>query len=185
MDTQFSVFEILEIAEEVERKAACFYLRLAERFPDRERRGLYYDLAAWRTRHQQAWARVRQGYSERTGEFGIFDPDNYVLSNPQVMASLTLFGVSPANQRRPSGCETRAQILQDAVERAKGVIIFYHGLKEFAGGLEARMMIDNMISEEERHVRLLSHSLESTGKAADGRCGCQSPRRAEVKNCPQ
>ena len=97
---QFNVVEVLRIAEELEHKAARFYLQAAERFADPERRNIYYNLAAWRARHQQAWARIRREYSERTGEFGTFDPDNYVLSNPQVMASLTCFATSPELARQ-------------------------------------------------------------------------------------
>ena len=32
-------------------------------------------------------------YSEKTGEFGVFDPDNYVRSNPWTMAGL--MGTAP------------------------------------------------------------------------------------------
>jgi len=159
-DTQFNVFEVLRIAEEVEHKAAKFYLRAAERFADRGRRNIYYNLASWRARHQQAWARIRREYSERTGQFGTFDPDNYVLSNPQVMASLTCFAASPGPHGKPSGTETAEQIIRDAIQRARGVAIFYNGLKGFVRDPESRMMIDNMVGEEGRHIRLLSRSLE-------------------------
>jgi rubrerythrin len=160
MDTQFNVFEVLQIAEEIEHKAARFYLRAAERCPDPQRRNIYYNLASWRSKHQRAWARIRQEYSDKTGEFGTFDPDDYLLSNPQIMAGLTWFGTDPSSYRWPTGQESKEQILRDAVRRSKGVVIFYHGLKEFAADPDGRMMIDNMISEEDRHIRLLSRSLE-------------------------
>jgi rubrerythrin len=160
MDTQFNVFEILQIAEEVETKAAQFCLRAAERFADEERRNLYYSLADWRARHRDTWRRLRRQYSERTGEFGIFDPDNYVLSNPRTMAGLTGYGTDPNGHSRPTGYETKDQILHDAIRRFQGIIIFYHGLKEFARGPDSRMMIDSMISEENRHIHLLTHALE-------------------------
>ena len=160
MDTCFNVFEVLEIAEEVEHKAAKFCLRAAERFADWERRNVYYNLAAWRAKHQQAWARIRQEYSEQTGQFGTFDPNNYVLSNPQVMAGLTCFGSETGGRGLPSGHETKAQVIGDAIRRSEGVVIFYHGLKEFARDPESRRMIDNMIDEESRCIRLLSKLLD-------------------------
>ena len=156
MDTCFNVFEVLRIAEEVEHKAARFCLKAAERFVDWDRRNIYYNLASWRAKHQQAWARIRQEYSEETGQFGTFDPNDYVVSNPQVMAGLTCFGTEANPHGQPTGHETRTQVVGDAIRRSEGVVIFYRGLKEFAGDPASQRMIDNMIDEECRHVRLLS-----------------------------
>lgn len=159
-DVQFNVFEVLRIAEELEHKAAKFYLQAAERFDDPDRRNVYYNLAAWRARHQRMWARIRREYSERTGRFGTFDPDNYVLSNPQVMASLTSFATRTKSSGEPTGRESDEQIVRDAIQRSQGAAIFYQGLKGFAQDSESQMMIDNMIAEEQRHIRQLSRSLE-------------------------
>jgi rubrerythrin len=158
MDTQFNAFEILQIAEEVESKAAQFYQQAAERFADEDRRRLCYGLADWRAEHRDAWRCLRRQYSERTGEFGCFDPNNYVLSNPQTMAGLTGFGTDRNGHSRTTGCETKEQILQDAIRRSQGIAIFYHGLKEFARGPDGRMMVDNILSEEDRHIRLLTNA---------------------------
>jgi len=160
MDTQFNVFEILQIAEEVESKAAKFYLYVAEQFADAERRNVCRSLAAWRTEHRDAWRRIRRQYAERTGDCGTFDPNNYVLSNPRIMAGLAGFGTDLNGPSRISRYETEEQIIQDALRRSQGIIIFYHGLKEFTRGPDGRTMIDNAISEEGRHVRLLTDTLE-------------------------
>ena len=160
MDTQFNVVEVLRIAEEIEHKAARFYLKAAERFSDSPRRNICYNFASWRAKHKQAWARFREEYSEKTGEFGTFDPDNYVLSNPQVMASLPWFGTGNRSYHEPTGYESGAQIVRDAIRRSESVLIFYHGLKEFARDPASRRMIDAMIGEEERHIRHLNRSLD-------------------------
>lgn len=160
MDTQFNVFEILQIAEAVETKTAKFHLRAAERFADEERRSIYYSLADWRAKHRNTWSRIRRRYSEKTGEFGVFDPDNYIRSNPWTMAGLTGYDTDANGHSRPTGHETKEQILQDAVRRSRDIIIFYHGLKEFARNPDSHMMIDNMINEEHRHIRLLTQALE-------------------------
>ena len=170
MEPEFSVFEVLEIAEEVEHKAAKFYLRVAERFADEQRRNLHYSLAAWRARHERAWARIRREYSDRTGDLGTFDPDDYLLSNPQTMAGLTSFGSDPDSRNVPRGHETEEQIVHDAIRRSQDVSIFYDGLKTFARDTESRIMIDGMISEENRHIRLLLRALtqmqETSGNSA-------------------
>jgi len=163
---QFNVFDVLRIAEEVEHKAAQFYLRAAVRLPDLERRTIYYRLAGWRARRERAWARTRREYSERTGEFGTFDPDNYVLSNPQVMAGLTCFAAPSPSQGGPVGHESPRQIVHDAIRRSQDTIVYYEGLKGFALGPESERMIDRMIAEEDRYIRLLSRSLEKMEEPA-------------------
>lgn len=168
MDACFNVFEVLQIAEEVEHKAARFCLKAAERFIDWERRNIYYNLASWRAKHQQAWARIRQEYSEKTGELGTFDPDDYVLSNPQVMVGLTCFGIEANSQGRPTGYESKSQIIRDAIRRSEGVVIFYHGLKAFAGDPAGQGMIDNMIEEENRYIRLLGRLLGRVQGPSEG-----------------
>ncbi len=156
VDTQFNVFEVLRIAEEIEHKAAKFYLNAAQRFSDPPRRNICYNIASWRASHERAWARLRREYSDRTGDFGTFDPDNYVRSNPQVMAGLPWFGA----RDQFTGHESASQIVRDAIRRSESVLIFYHGLKEFARDPAGRGMIDAMTDEEDRHIRQLNRFLD-------------------------
>jgi len=161
METKFNVFEILQIAEQVEHKAAKFYLTTAERFGDAEIRDVCYRLATWKAKHEKVWARMRKRFSEKTGEFGTFDPDNYVLSNPTVMASLTGFGTKQGAPDRLTGKESKKQILRDAIRRANEVIIFYSGLKDFARDPASAGVIDKMIREENRQIGLLTEELKA------------------------
>ncbi len=160
METKFNVFEILQIAEKIDHNGAKFYLKTAELFDDPELRNIYYKLANWRARHEKILAQRRKRFSEKTGEFGTFDPDNYVLSNPQVMAGLTVFAHKPNSSGRLTGAESKEQIIKDAVRRAKEAIIFYTGLKDFARDPASKDTIDKIIKEESRHIRLLTEQSE-------------------------
>jgi rubrerythrin len=160
METKFNVFEILQIAEKIDHNGAKFYLKTADLFDDPELRNIYYILANWRARHEKILAQRRKRFSEKTGEFGTFDPDNYVLSNPHVMADLTVFAHTPDSSGRLTGAETREQILKDAIRRAKEAIIFYTGLKDFARDPASKDTIDKIIKEENRHIRLLTEQSE-------------------------
>jgi rubrerythrin len=160
METRFSVFEILQIAEQVEHKGAKFYLKTAELFDDPELRDIYYRLAGWKAKHEKIWARMRKRFSDKTGEFGTFDPDNYVLSNPAVMSGLTWFGTNQEGNVRLTGRENRRQILKDAIRRANEVIIFYQGLKDFARDPASEETIDKIIGEENRQIELLMEELK-------------------------
>jgi rubrerythrin len=160
METRFSVFEILQIAEQVDHKGAKFYLKTAELFADPDLRDIYYRLATWKAKHEKIWARMRKRFSDKTGEFGTFDPDDYVLSNPQVMSGLTWFGTKQGRVDQLTGKENKRQILNDAIRRANEVIIFYQGLKDFARDPASRDTIDKIVREENRQIELLLAELK-------------------------
>ncbi len=160
METRFNVFEILQIAEKIEHNGAKFYLNAAELFDDLEFRNICYKLANWKARHEKILAQRRKRFSEKTGEFGTFDPNNYVLSNPHVMAGLAVFATKPGSLKGPPGRENIKEIFKDAISRAKEAIVFYNGLKGFARDPASNDTIDMIIKEENRHIRLLSEQLE-------------------------
>ncbi|MHC4353785.1 MAG: ferritin-like domain-containing protein [Planctomycetota bacterium] len=166
METIFNVFEILQIAEKIEHNGAKFYLRTAERFDDPEVRDTCYKLANWKARHEKILAQRRKRFFEETGEFGTFDPDNYVLSNPRVMAGLAVFATEPGTLKGPLKLEDRPQIFKDAIRRAKEAIVFYHGLKDFTRDPACKETIDAIIKEEKRHIRLLTEELDQKGPVA-------------------
>ncbi len=160
MEKKFSVFEILEIAERIEINAARFYLKAAELFDDPEHRNIYYKLANWRAKHEKILAQRRKEYSEKTGELGTFDPDDYVLSNPEVMAGLTWLGSKTDHTKELTGQESIKEILLDAIKRADEVLAFYEGLKDFARDPAGEGAIDKIIEEEKQHIRLLTEQLQ-------------------------
>jgi rubrerythrin len=159
LETKFNVFEILRVAEGIEHKAALYYIKSVELFNDSGCRDVLYKLANWRAKHEKLWARMRKRYSEKTGEFGHFDPDNYVQSNPQVMAGLTSFAARPGSVKKLTGRETKKEILKDAVSRSDETIIFYQGLKDFARDPASEDVIDNLIKEETKHIDLVTKQL--------------------------
>jgi rubrerythrin len=160
METKFNVFEILQIAEKIEHNGAKFYLKTAELFDDMEIRNTCYKLATWKARHEKILAQRRKRFSEQTGEFGTFDPNNYVLSNPHVMAGLAVFATKPGSLKEPLGHDNIQEIFKDAIRRSKEAIFFYNGLKDFARDPASEETIDKIIKEENRHIRLLTEELQ-------------------------
>jgi len=159
VETRFNVFEVLQIAEKIEHNAAKFYIRTAESFEDAELRDECYKLAAWNARHEKILAQRRRRFSEKTGEFGTFDPDNYVLSHPKVMAGLAVFATEAGSLKGPPERQSKQEIFKDAIRRAREAVVFYHGLKDFARDPASQQTIDTIIKEEERHIRLLTEQL--------------------------
>jgi rubrerythrin len=160
METKFNVFEILQIAEKIEHNGAKFYLRTAEVFDDPDVRDTCYKLATWKARHEKILAQRRKRFSEKTGEFGTFDPDNYVLSNPHVMAGLAVFATKPVSLKGLHERQDKGEIFRDAIRRAKEAVVFYRGLKEFSRDPASEETIDTIIKEENRHIRLLTEQLD-------------------------
>jgi rubrerythrin len=160
MDKRFSVFEILEVAERIENNAARFYLKASELYDDSQLRDIYHKLANWRAKHEKILTQRRKDYSDKTGALGTFDPDDYVLSNPEVMAGLTWLGSKSEPAKELTGHETKTEILHDAVKRADEAITFYAGLKDFARDPEGERAIDKIIEDEKQNIRLLNEQLE-------------------------
>jgi rubrerythrin len=160
METKFNVFEILQIAEKIEHNGAKFYLKTAELFNDAEIRDTCYKLASWKARHEKVLAQRRKRFSEQTGEFGTYDPNNYILSNPHVMAGLAVFATKPGSLKESPGRDNIKEIFKDAIRRSKEAIFFYRGLKDFARDPACEETIDKIIKEEERHIRLLTEQLQ-------------------------
>ena len=160
METRFNVFEVLQIAETIEHNGAKFYLKTAELFDNPESRNLCYKLANWKARHEKILAQRRKRFSEKTGEFGTFDPNNYVLSNPHVMAGLAVFATKPGSLKGTLGKENIKDIFKDAINRAKEAVVFYNGLKGFARDPASKETIDEIIKEENRHIQLLTEQID-------------------------
>ena len=156
METKFNVFEVLQIAEKIEHNGAKFYLQTAELFDDPDFRDTCYTLATWKARHEKVLAQRRKRFSEKTGEFGTFDPNNYILSKPHVMAGLAVFATKPGALKHGD----KREIFRDAIRRAKEAIVFYRGLKEFARDPSSEEIIEKIIKEEKRHIRLLTEQLD-------------------------
>lgn len=160
METKFNVFEVLQIAEKIEHNGARFYLETAEQLDDAELRDTCYKLATWKARHEKVLAQRRKRFSEKTGEFGTYDPNNYVLSNPHVMAGLAVFATKKSSLKGPLGPGNRQEIFKDAIRRSKEAIVFYRGLKDFTRDPSSEDVIEKIIKEEMRHIRLLNEELE-------------------------
>lgn len=160
METKFNVFEILEIAEKVEQRGAKFYLGAAQLFSQEELKNFLYALAQRKVHLKNTWVKMRKDFSDRTGEFGTFDPDNYVLSNPEVMAGLTWVGTRAGRSRQLTGQENKEEILRDAMHRENAVMTFYQGLRDFARDPAGRETIDTLVKKVNQMVLELMHELE-------------------------
>lgn len=78
-------------------------------------------------------------------------------SRPQ--APTAVFGDRADPSKELTGRETKADVLRMAIQREKDAIAYYTSLKEFVPGDDVEAIKD-ILSEEDRHVRILTQSLE-------------------------
>ncbi len=68
-----------------------------------------------------------------------------------------------------TGRETKADVLRMAIQKEKDSIAYYTSLKEFVPGRRDVQAIKDIIDEEDRHVRILTQSLEQMCVTGPGR----------------
>ena len=160
MATKFKTFDILQIAEKIERKRARFYIQIEQRFENNGPRDLCYSLAVRSLRYAKFWTEKRIQHSNETGDFGTFDPNDYVQSNPVVMAGLTNFGKSRGSTSKFTGKESQEQILRDAMRRSYELKIFYEGLKDFSSDPNTNFTIDKIICSESKYINIIGNLIK-------------------------
>ena len=158
MTVTLNALDVFEIAEQIERNGADFYIRAAELFEDPDICQMFLRLAEWEKQHKQTFALMKKRLSERSPQQSTPEADD--LPDPRVMAGLAVFGIrsNPAEELR--GRLEKTDIIRIAVEKEKDSIVFYHGLKEFVPAGADKGKIDDIIKEEMRHIVILDQSLK-------------------------
>ncbi len=154
MDVEMAGREVLEIAEQIERNGVKFYRRAAGLCDDDRISTLFVQLAQWEAKHEGIFRRMRQCLTAGHPEPGRADAHD--------LAGLAVFGIQPDPSRELTGEESRADVLRIAIEKEKDSIVYYTGLKDFVPQETDRQVVEEIIQEEMKHVRILTQSLEQT-----------------------
>lgn len=160
MDSGYSATEVLEIAEKIEHYGAVFYRRAAELFSGEQNREFLLGLAEWEVRHEKIFADMRRQVNEDFAGNKVFDPETYMTGNAKLMASLSVFAITPNPSQILMGLKDKSSIIKRALKLEKDTIVFYQGLKNFAKDAVAVEQIGKIIEEEQRHINILNQSLE-------------------------
>jgi rubrerythrin len=160
MANKLNAFEILEIAEQMERNAVSFYREAARFFDEPKLHKLMFELADWEKEHEETFAKMRREVSEELNPLEDFDPYEYMPANPQVLDGLALSVFKPNPMGEITGKETKEQLLRKALKKEEDTIVFFRGLARFARDLAAEHGIVEIIKEEEHHIRIIRESLD-------------------------
>lgn len=160
MTRELSPFEVLQIAEEMERNAAEFYRKAAGMYHDPSLSKLFSELAQWESRHMEVFAEMKNHFAERTWEGGRFGLDR--VNVPRLEMPPAVFSEQSDPAQELTGHETRADVFRLALQKERYTIGYYTTLTEFALGEENLKTIKSILQEEKRHVRILTQSLEQS-----------------------
>lgn len=162
MDVELSGYEVLEVAERIERNGVKFYRRAAGLCGDDRISTLFVQLAQWEARHVELFKKMRERLAAERWQPGRLDPDRIDGPNAQALAGLAVFAIQPDPGRELTGAESRTEVLRMAIEKEKDSIVYYTGLKDFVPHQTDRQIVEEVIQEEMKHVRILVQSLEQT-----------------------
>jgi rubrerythrin len=160
MTRELTAFEVVKIAEQMERSAARFYRKAAGLYDDPSLAKLFSELAQWEKRHIQVFADMKNQFAAQTWEGGSSGPERVDVSRLEVPPAAFNEHSEPAKEL--TGKETRVEVLNLALKKERYTIGCYTSLTEFALGPENTQAIKGILQEEKKHIRILMQSLRQT-----------------------
>jgi len=161
MTRELTAFEVLEIAEKMEREAARFYRKAAGLYRDPSLTKLFSELAQWEKRHMQVFAQMKERSSEQAWEGGRLNMDRADVA--QLDAPSAVFSEFSEPAHELTGAEIRTDVIRLALKKEQYTISYYVSLTEFALGQDNLRAIKAILEEERRHMRILTQSLQQAG----------------------
>ena len=156
----FNADEVFEMAIRIENNGAAFYRKAARLQSDTKNQKFLEGLANMEDRHRKIFTEMRSTLSESEKSPNVFDPYDEVSQYLATMADTMGGEGRPSAADSLTGDETLEEILRIAVGLEKDSILFYLGLKDMIPHQSGKNRIDEIITEERRHVIQLSNLLE-------------------------
>jgi rubrerythrin len=159
MSHQFSIDEIFEIAEQIERNGAKFYREAASTTRDVSHQDLLRGLAFTEDEHERTFAVMRKELVQERRREAVYEGEDLAAQYLWAWADKAVFDMESDPLAILAADANMETILTTAIGREKESIVYYTGLK---GGLSVeadRAKVDAIIGEELIHVALLSEHL--------------------------
>ncbi|PLX35647.1 MAG: rubrerythrin [Hyphomicrobiales bacterium] len=150
MVSSFSVDEVFEMAEMMERNGADFYRKTAEKTDDPKLKNFLVSLSNMEIKHEAMFRKWRKELAE-SDPINMLDPDN-----EGAMYLQTIVDGRVSFEHEEHGNESMQEILHGAIASEKDTVIFYLGIQEAMGEHLDRDKIGRIISEELGHIRQLT-----------------------------
>jgi rubrerythrin len=159
MSIRYNADEVLEMALEIERYGASFYERAAELGHGEEAEAMLLELAAMERDHGETFAEMRRGLSEAERKEQSYDPEGELPLYLRVMADKGVFGRQGEPAKALTGKEDIEDVLRFAIGLEKDSIMFYLGLHDLVPARLGGARVEQILSEEMRHIEMLGGML--------------------------
>jgi rubrerythrin len=150
MSYVFNAFEILEMAEQIERNGAKYYRQAAETTSNEKEKSFLLTLAEMEDAHEITFANLKKQLEESEYKDTAFDPANEAVLYLQALADTKVF----KDKELPS--TSLEDIYEAAIQTEKDSIAFYLGMKELVPEALGVDKIDEIIKEEMKHIVILT-----------------------------
>lgn len=153
MSYAFNIYEIFEMAEQIERNGALFYRKSAESVADPDAKKLLMELADIEDKHEKTFADLRAGLAEEDKTATSFEPEDETILYLRALADVRIFF------KKTIDTSSMEEILKEAIVAEKDSIVFYLGMKEMVAENLGKAKLNAIIKEEMSHIKLLSDKL--------------------------
>ena len=160
MPAKLSSFEILTMAEQIERDGAEFYQKAAQKLNDDELQNLFFQLAEWEKRHEQIFAEMKKQLLEKHDTSMRFDEANYITSNPQQLFSLAKSAIHDDPEEQLSKIHNKLEALKLVLARENETVKFFRSLESHLRDLVAKKKVREVIEEEKKHINIITQAIE-------------------------
>jgi len=159
MVKKYSVFEIFQLAEKIERNGVDFYRKAAGMFSDAKMKGVLLQLADWEVEHERHFREMRREYVREMNEMVEFNPAAVVTENPQAIDGLSLLVIRPNKALELTGKEDKGEMLEKALAIEQETVRFYEELERSVRDLGGKYETGKIIAEEKRHIKTIERLL--------------------------
>ena len=156
---QFSIDEIFEIAEQIERNGAKFYRSAADMTRDNEQQRLLTNLAAMEDEHERTFAGLRQQLVTDLKRDTVYEADDSAAQYLWAWADKAVFDMEADPFAILTSGANIEEILHVAIGREKESVVYYEGLKGGISVEDDRAKVDAIIQEELQHVAMLTRAI--------------------------
>ncbi len=159
MGTAFNVFEVLEIAEKIERNGGKYYRKAAGLVTTEECKELMLYLARMEDDHVATFSQMKKELPEVKEDTGFTESYGEAMAYLELYADGQIFQPSADPSETLTGEETMADIIRRAIGFERDSIAFYVGIKAAVLGSGGEEQIERIIREEMGHAKTLSDEL--------------------------
>ena len=157
----FNAYEILEMAEQIERNGTAFYRHAAECVDHPEGKKLLLDLADWEIGHEKTFAKMKQALSQKESDDVVFDPEGEASLYIKAYSEGHVFNLDQDPASALKGKTNLRDILLEAINREKDAIVFFTGFLDLVPPSLGKERVEAIIKEEIGHIGQLSAQLSA------------------------